>query len=67
MAVVKATIKAAILSLENDAQASEMTKNAYADRLADIIRNAILSASVTGTATGVTTGGSSVPVTGSLT
>lgn len=58
MAVVKATIKAAILSLENDAQATEMSKDTYSDRLADIIRDAILSATVNVTSvSGVTTGG----------
>jgi hypothetical protein len=52
MAVVKATIKAALLSLENDAKATEMTEDTYCDRLADIIRNAIQSGTPAGTAGG---------------
>jgi hypothetical protein len=52
MAVVKATVKAALLSLENDAQATEMTKDTYCDRLADIIRDAIQSGTPSGTAGG---------------
>lgn len=64
MAVVKATIKSALLDLYARAKTEEMTSDEYADAEADIIRNAILSATVntgiavqvnTGTGTGATT------------
>ena len=58
MAVSKATIKAALLSLENDAKANPMTEDTYCDRLADIIRNAVLS--ITVTVAGVQSGGSTI-------
>ena len=65
MAVVKATIKSALLSLYNSAKSGEMSESDFADGMADVIRNAILSAQVnsgiavqvsTGTGTGATTG-----------
>jgi len=45
--VVKATIKAALVSLYNDARGDDpMSDDTFADRMADIVRNAILSAQV---------------------
>ena len=69
MAVVKATIKGALLSLYNSAKSGEMSESDFADGMADIIRNAILSATVNVTSvSGVTTGGgTSGPGTGTLT
>lgn len=46
MAVVKATIKAALIALYTSAEASSMTKEDFADEMADIIRDAILSGTV---------------------
>ena len=68
MAVVKATIKSALLALYNSAKADEMTEDEFADGMADIIRNAILSATVNVTSvSGVTTGGgTSGPGSGTL-
>jgi len=65
MAVVKATIKAALLALYARAKTEELTDDQYADAEADIIRNAVISATVntgisvqvnTGTGTGATIG-----------
>jgi hypothetical protein len=66
MAVVQATIKAALLAVYNEAKAAPMSEADFADKIATVISDAILSATVTGTATGVTPGGASVPVTGTL-
>ena len=66
MAVVQATIKAALLVVYNEAKAAPMTEAEFADKIATVIADAILSAQVTGTATGVTAGPASVPVTGTL-
>ena len=52
MAVVKATIKAALLALYTSAEASPMTRDDFADEMADIIRDAILSATITVTSSG---------------
>ena len=52
MAVVKETIKDALLALYNDAKSSKMTEDAFADEMADIIKAAITSGTVTGTAGG---------------
>ena len=58
MAVVKATIKASLLALYNQARTSEMTEDEFADEMETIIRAAILSATVSVTSvSGVTTGG----------
>ena len=46
MAVVKATIKSALVALYTSAEASSMTKEDFADEMADIIKDAILSAVV---------------------
>jgi hypothetical protein len=59
MAVVKETIKTALVGLYTNAKNSEMTESDFADGMADIIRNAILSATITVTVasvSGVTTG-----------
>lgn len=65
MAVDKNTIKIALQALYTSAQSGISDAN-FADAMADIIKNAILSADVTGQATGVQSGGSTAPVTGSL-
>ena len=59
MAVVKATIKAALLALYNDSKSSKMTEDAFADEMADIIKDAITSGSVS--VTGVQAGGGTAP------
>ena len=46
MAVVKATIKAALLALYTSAEASSMDKDDFADEMAEIIRDAIRSGTV---------------------
>ena len=46
MAVVKATIKSALVALYTSAEASSMSKEDFADGMADIIKDAILSAVV---------------------
>ena len=46
MAVVKATIKSALVALYTSAEASSMTKEDFADEMADIIRDAIISGTV---------------------
>ena len=46
MAVVKATIKSALVALYTSAEASSMTKEDFADEMAEIIKDAILSAVV---------------------
>ncbi len=46
MAVVKATIKSALLALYTSAEASSMDKDDFADEMAEIIKDAILSAVV---------------------
>ena len=51
MAVVQATIKAALLVVYNEAKAAPMTEAEFADKIATVIADAILSAQVTGTAT----------------
>jgi len=52
MAVVKATIKAALLVLYDQCDTGAgIDKDAFADGLADVIRNAILSATVNTTLT----------------
>ncbi len=68
MAVVKATIKAALVALYTSAEASSMTKEDFADEMAEIIRDAILSATITVTSvTLVTPGvGASGPGTGTI-
>lgn len=69
MAVVQADIKADLVQLAADMKASELSDDAWADKLATIIKDAILSAEIddlTTTANGVTVGGASVPVTGGL-
>ncbi len=68
MAVVKATIKAALVALYTSAEASPMTKEDFADEMAEIIRDAILSATITVTSVSlVTTGvGTSGPGTGTI-
>ena len=68
MPVVKATIKAALVALYTSAEASSMTKEDFADEMAEIIRDAILSATITVTSvTLVTPGvGASGPGTGTI-
>ena len=66
MAVVQATIKAALDALSATANTAPMSDSDYNNALAGIIKDAILSASVTGTATGAMAGGPGVPVTGGL-
>ncbi len=46
MAVVKATIKSALVALYTSAEASSMSKEDFADEMAEIIKDAILSAVV---------------------
>lgn len=46
MAVVKATIKAALVALYTSAEGSSMTKEDFADEMAEIIKDAILSGTV---------------------
>ena len=46
MAVVKATIKAALLALYTSAEASPMDKDDFADEMAEIIKDAIRSGTV---------------------
>lgn len=46
MAVVKATIKSALLALYTSAEESSMSKEDFADEMAEIIKDAILSAVV---------------------
>ena len=46
MAVVKATIKSALVALYTSAEASSMSKEDFADEMADIIKDAILSSVV---------------------
>jgi hypothetical protein len=67
MAVVQATIKAALDVLSTNMKTAPMSDSDYNDAMAGIIRNAILSATVSGTATGAVGGGSGVPITGGLT
>jgi len=67
MAVVQATIKAALDALSVTMKTAPMSDSDYNNALAGIIRNAILSATVSGTATGAMAGGTGVPVTGGLT
>ena len=67
MAVVQATIKAALDALSVTMETAPMSDSDYNNALAGIIRNAILSATVSGTATGAMAGGTGVPVTGGLT
>ena len=68
MPVVKATIKAALVALYTSAEASSMTREDFADEMAEIIRDAILSATITVTSvTLVTPGvGASGPGTGTI-
>lgn len=65
MAVVEATIKAALLALYNDAKTEAMSEDEFAEGMAGIIRDAILTATVNAgiavqvvpsTGTGATTG-----------
>lgn len=46
MAVVKATIKSALVALYTSAEASPMDKDDFADEMAEIIRDAIRSGTV---------------------
>lgn len=46
MAVVQATIKAALLAVYNEAKAAPMTETDFADKIATVIADAILSAQV---------------------
>ena len=71
MATSKAIIKAALLSLENDAKANKMSEDVYCDRLAGIIQAAIQSASLSVPGAGLVapSGGGTVSgtsITGSL-
>ena len=66
MAVVKDTIKSALMALYNDANSSPMSAETFADNMAGIIKDAILSADVVA-GIPVSTTGTAVAQTGATT